>query len=140
MHFSEIFIRRPVATILLIVGLLMAGSAAFFQLPVAALPQADFPTISVSAQKSLVAGPMAGSVELRDAIIWLEVSPSVKQWKTTFEQSTPLASICAIHSAKAPRECTTTTHPRRFAMLNCASKAARCQAKISAALASSFGK
>lgn len=36
-------------------------------------------TISVSAQKSLVAGPMAGSVELRDAIIWLEVSPSVKQ-------------------------------------------------------------
>jgi multidrug efflux pump len=45
---SEPFIRRPVATTLLMVGLLLVGLAAFFQLPVAALPQVDYPTIVVS--------------------------------------------------------------------------------------------
>jgi multidrug efflux pump len=45
---SEPFIRRPVATTLLMVGLLLSGLAAFTQLPVSALPQVDFPTIVVS--------------------------------------------------------------------------------------------
>jgi len=45
---SEPFIRRPVATTLLMVGLLLAGLAAYTQLPVAALPQVDYPTIIVS--------------------------------------------------------------------------------------------
>jgi multidrug efflux pump len=44
------FIRRPVATILLTFGVFAAGVVAFFQLPVAPLPQVDFPTISVQAQ------------------------------------------------------------------------------------------
>jgi multidrug efflux pump len=48
--FSAIFIRRPVGTVLLTLGLALAGLAAFFQLPVAPLPQVDFPTIVVSAQ------------------------------------------------------------------------------------------
>ncbi|HTV46077.1 MAG TPA: efflux RND transporter permease subunit [Stellaceae bacterium] len=48
--FSEIFIRRPVATTLLMLALLMVGLVAYPQLPVAPLPQIDFPTISVSAQ------------------------------------------------------------------------------------------
>ena len=48
--FSAIFIRRPVGTTLLTLGLALAGLAAFFQLPVAPLPQVDFPTIVVSAQ------------------------------------------------------------------------------------------
>jgi hydrophobe/amphiphile efflux-1 (HAE1) family protein len=43
------FIRRPVATSLLAAALLLAGLAAFTQLPVSPLPQIDFPTISVSA-------------------------------------------------------------------------------------------
>jgi multidrug efflux pump len=47
---STPFIRRPVATILLTIGVTAAGAAAFFQLPVAPLPQVDFPTISVRAQ------------------------------------------------------------------------------------------
>jgi len=46
---SEPFIRRPVATTLLSVGLALAGSIAYFKLPVAPLPQVDFPTISVNA-------------------------------------------------------------------------------------------
>jgi multidrug efflux pump len=45
---SEPFIRRPVATTLLTVGLLLVGVAAFTQLPVSALPQVDYPTIVVS--------------------------------------------------------------------------------------------
>jgi multidrug efflux pump len=45
---SEPFIRRPVATTLLMAGLLLVGLGAFLQLPVAALPQVDYPTIVVS--------------------------------------------------------------------------------------------
>jgi multidrug efflux pump len=46
---STPFIRRPVATTLLTFGLAAAGAVAFFKLPVAPLPQVDFPTISVRA-------------------------------------------------------------------------------------------
>ncbi len=48
MSISEPFIRRPVATTLLTAGLLLAGLAGYFQLPVSALPQVDYPTIVVS--------------------------------------------------------------------------------------------
>ena len=46
---SRPFIERPVATTLLTIGIALAGWIAFFGLPVAALPQIDFPTISVQA-------------------------------------------------------------------------------------------
>ena len=46
---SEPFIRRPVATTLLTAGIALAGCMAYFKLPVAPLPQVDFPTISVNA-------------------------------------------------------------------------------------------
>ncbi len=49
MNISATFIRRPVATTLLTVGLVLAGIIAFRLLPVSPLPQVDFPTISVSA-------------------------------------------------------------------------------------------
>src|SRR5471032_459064 len=49
MSISEPFIRRPIATTLLTLGIALAGSLAFYLLPVAPLPQVDFPTISVSA-------------------------------------------------------------------------------------------
>ncbi|MBI1682408.1 efflux RND transporter permease subunit [Caulobacter hibisci] len=52
MNLSAPFIRRPVATVLLTVGLAMAGIFAFFVLPVSPLPQVDYPTISVSASLS----------------------------------------------------------------------------------------
>jgi multidrug efflux pump len=44
---SRPFILRPVATSLLMVGLLLAGLVAYKQLPVSALPQVDYPTIQV---------------------------------------------------------------------------------------------
>jgi multidrug efflux pump len=46
---SAPFIQRPVATTLLTIGLALAGIFAYFKLPVAPLPQVDFPTISVQA-------------------------------------------------------------------------------------------
>jgi multidrug efflux pump len=45
---SEPFIRRPVATTLLMVGLMLAGIAGFRRLAISALPQVDYPTIVVS--------------------------------------------------------------------------------------------
>ena len=47
---SELCIRRPVMTILLMVSFLAAGMFGYRQLPVAAVPRVDFPTIQVSAQ------------------------------------------------------------------------------------------
>src|SRR6202022_4054633 len=49
MNLSRPFIERPVATTLLTVGVVLAGALAFMLLPVAPLPQVDFPTISVGA-------------------------------------------------------------------------------------------
>ena len=49
MNMSAPFIARPVATTLLSLGLALAGALAYVQLPVAPLPQVDFPTISVQA-------------------------------------------------------------------------------------------
>ncbi len=49
MNISAGFIRRPVATTLLTAGLFLSGAVAFRFLPVAPLPQVDFPTLQVSA-------------------------------------------------------------------------------------------
>ncbi len=49
MNLSEPFIRRPVATTLFAAGIALAGILAFRLMPVAPLPEVDFPTISISA-------------------------------------------------------------------------------------------
>jgi hydrophobe/amphiphile efflux-1 (HAE1) family protein len=48
-NISETYIRRPIATSLMMLGLLVFGAATYNLLPVAALPNVDFPTITVSA-------------------------------------------------------------------------------------------
>lgn len=50
MNLSAPFIKRPIGTSLLAIGLAIAGLVAFGLLPVSSLPQIDFPTISVQAQ------------------------------------------------------------------------------------------
>ena len=50
MSLSELVIRRPIATILLALGLFMLGAVAFALLPIAALPRVDMPTIQVQAR------------------------------------------------------------------------------------------
>lgn len=49
MNLSEPFVRRPVATILLTIGIAFAGIVGFFVLPVSPLPQVDYPAITVTA-------------------------------------------------------------------------------------------
>ena len=68
MNISAPFISRPVATTLLTLGIAMAGTLAFFKLPVAPLPQVEFPVISVQAvlpgaSPSTVAASVAGPLE-----------------------------------------------------------------------------
>ena len=50
MSISALFIKRPIATALLMVGLLLCGLAAYPLLPVASLPNVNYPTIVVTAQ------------------------------------------------------------------------------------------
>ena len=50
MNISAPFIRRPIATALLMIGLLAAGLVAYPLLPVAALPNVNYPTLTVTAQ------------------------------------------------------------------------------------------
>src|SRR4029078_9410877 len=49
MNISELFIRRPIATSLLMVAIAMFGIIAYRALPVSDLPQVDYPTIGVGA-------------------------------------------------------------------------------------------
>src|SRR5258708_9257784 len=50
-NFSEPFIRRPVGTTLLAIGLFLVGAVAYRFLPVASMPTEDFPTINVTASR-----------------------------------------------------------------------------------------
>src|ERR1700742_1755466 len=70
MNLSRPFIQRPVATTLLAIGIALAGMFAFVKLPVAPLPQVDFPTISVQAtlpgaSPETVASSVASPLERR---------------------------------------------------------------------------
>ena len=63
MSLSKPFINRPVATSLLMLGLVLVGTVAFDLLPVAPLPQVDFPTIGIDADlPGASAETMASSV------------------------------------------------------------------------------
>src|SRR3954452_7378544 len=50
MNFCELFVRRPVMTVLVMAGILIFGLAAYRLLPVSTLPNVDFPTIQVTAE------------------------------------------------------------------------------------------
>jgi multidrug efflux pump len=73
-NLSAPFIRRPIATILLTIGVALAGAAAFLILPVAPLPQVDYPVISVNANLAgaspeTMASSVATPLERRLAIL-----------------------------------------------------------------------
>ena len=94
MNISEIFIRRPVATILLMIAIVVGGLAAYCLLPVAALPQADFPTISVSANldgaspdtmASSVATPLIKQFQTIDGIDTISASSSLGSTNITIQ-------------------------------------------------------
>ena len=74
MSFSDVFIRRPVATVLLSLGLMISGIVAYHFLPVAPLPSVDIPTIVVFASRpgadpETVANSLAAPLERRLGVI-----------------------------------------------------------------------
>src|SRR5580698_6668397 len=90
MSLSTPFIERPVATTLLTIAITLAGGLAYFQLPVAALPQVDFPTINVSASLP------GGSPEVMAASI---ATPLEKQF-TRIAGITEMTSRSSVGSAQ----------------------------------------
>src|SRR5262249_15407395 len=69
-NFSYPFIRRPIGTTLLAIGLFLVGGVAYFFLPVASLPTVEFPTIYVSASRpgaepNVMAATVAAPLERR---------------------------------------------------------------------------
>lgn len=74
MNLSGPFVRRPVGTTLLTLGVALTGLAAFFVLPIAPLPQVDFPTVNVQAtlpggSPSTMASSVAAPLEKRLGVI-----------------------------------------------------------------------
>lgn len=70
MNFSEPFIRRPIGTMLLSIGLALIGGVAYFFLPVASLPTVDLPIVGVMVQRpgaepSVMAATVAAPLERR---------------------------------------------------------------------------
>jgi hydrophobic/amphiphilic exporter-1 (mainly G- bacteria), HAE1 family len=94
MNISGPFIRRPVATTLLMLALTLVGIVAFELLPVAPLPQVDFPTISVSAglpgaspetMASTVAQPLERQLGQIPGVIQLTSSSSLGATSVTLQ-------------------------------------------------------
>lgn len=86
MNFSAPFIRRPVATTLMAIGILLAGAVAYFALPVASLPAIDLPTIRVIASRpgadpatmaASVAAPLERRISEVSGIVELTSSSSL---------------------------------------------------------------
>ena len=70
MNFSHPFVRRPIGTTLLAIGLFLVGAVAYSFLPVASLPSVDFPTIFVTANRpgadpNIMAATVAAPLERR---------------------------------------------------------------------------
>src|SRR6202012_5118706 len=94
MSMSTPFIKRPVATSLLAAAFLLIGVVCFFQLPVSALPQVDFPTLQVSAtlpgaspetMASNVATPLERQLSLIAWITQLTSSSSLGQTQVVLQ-------------------------------------------------------
>ncbi|MBO0738218.1 MAG: efflux RND transporter permease subunit [Alphaproteobacteria bacterium] len=88
MNISEPFIRRPIATALLMASLLVGGIIGYSLLPVAALPSVDFPTISVTASlpgasPDIMAASVAQPLERQFALL-----PGVNQITSTNVEGT----------------------------------------------------
>jgi multidrug efflux pump subunit AcrB len=69
-NFSYPFIRRPIGTTLMAIGLFLVGAVAYIMLPVASLPSVEFPTINISASRpgadpNIMAATVAAPLERR---------------------------------------------------------------------------
>jgi len=69
-NFSSPFVRRPIGTTLMAIGLFLVGIVAYFFLPVASLPSVEFPTINITASlpgadPNIMAATVAAPIERR---------------------------------------------------------------------------
>jgi multidrug efflux pump len=90
---SRTFILRPVATSLLMVGILLAGAVAYTQLPVSALPEVDYPTIQVAtfypgASPDVMASSVTAPLERQ-----LGQVPGLKQMTSTSSNGLSLITL-----------------------------------------------
>jgi multidrug efflux pump len=86
MNISAPFILRPIATTLLMIGLTLLGLAAYFELPIAGVPQVDIPTLAVSAElpganaetmATSVAAPLEGQLALISGVTSISSASSL---------------------------------------------------------------
>ena len=91
MTISEGFIRRPVATSLLMFAVALFGVLAYRALPVADLPNVDFPTLNISASL-----PGANPDTMASAV----ATPLERQ----FTGISGLDSICLLYTSPSPRD------------------------------------
>ena len=107
MNFSELFIRRPVTTMLVMAGILFFGITAYGRLPVSDLPTVDFPTIQVNASL-----PGASPETMASAV----ATPLEKQFSTIAGidsmTSTSNLGLDRHHDLSSPSTATSTP-PRR---------------------------
>ena len=97
MNPSRIFILRPVATTLLMAAIILAGAVAYYQLPVSALPQVDYPTIQVltffpGASPDVMASSVTAPLERQFGQM-----PGLKQMTST---SSSTSSVITLRSSK----------------------------------------
>ena len=128
MNPSRPFILRPVATSLLMAGILLAGGVAYKQLPVSALPEVDYPTIQVltfypGAGPEVMASSVTAPLERQFGQV-----PGLKQMTSTssfgssiiilqfgLELSIDVAEQQVQAASMRPgRTCRVTSPPRRF--------------------------
>jgi len=105
MNISAPFIRRPIATSLLTLALLLAGALAYTQLPVAPLPQVEYPVIQVSAglpgaSPETMASSVATPLERQFGRI-----AGVNQMTSTSSTGSASISLLARASWALPPEC-----------------------------------
>ncbi len=93
MNPSSPFITRPVATTLLMAAIILAGAAAYLQLPVSALPQVDYPTIQVvtfypGASPDVTASSITSPLERQFGQM-----PGLRQMKSTSSSGSSVISL-----------------------------------------------
>src|SRR5438094_8590243 len=116
MTISEPFIRRPVATTLLTVAILLSGAVAYRLLPVSPLPQVEFPTISVmaglpGASSETIASAVATPLERQFG----RIASATQMTSTSGPGSTHITLQFDLNSATnpAPRDAQATTNAAR---------------------------
>ena len=99
MDISRFFILRPVATVLFMVAILLSGAIAYGLLPVAALPQVDYPTIQV-----MTFYPGAGADVMTSSVTAPETSPFACAHKKTVSKwiSAPPRGLDGMILARMP--------------------------------------